>query len=344
MHPDLWYLYGQMLRSRLFEELVSDLWDDGYISGEMHMGIGEEGIVAGVLDHLEEGDALALDHRGTAPLVMRGVSSYALMAELLGRPDGLCAGQGGHMHLYSPEHLAASSGIVGAAGPAGAGFALAGQLQRPGSAAFAFFGEGALNEGMLMESFNLAAVWQLPLLFICKDDGWAIFTRTDSTSRSTPLERARGFGMTAISVDGNDPLSVWRAAGSLLATIRAGEGPAFLHATCTRPHAHFLGDPLLRMAKGKRRDGLGSLVRSLTRIRGDSFRGRARTSAELARMLRQTAVDRDHSGRDPVDLTRRQLLEIDRVRVEQLEQETAAALAAEMAPLLADLQEMVGRP
>jgi pyruvate dehydrogenase E1 component alpha subunit len=118
MNPDLWDLYRQMLRSRLFEAAVMRLWREGKISGEMHLGRGEEAIAAGVVAHLQDGDALALDHRGTAPLLMRGMDPVLLLREFLGRADGLCAGMGGHMHLFSPSHLAASSGIVGAAGPA----------------------------------------------------------------------------------------------------------------------------------------------------------------------------------------------------------------------------------
>jgi TPP-dependent pyruvate/acetoin dehydrogenase alpha subunit len=115
MPPDLWSLYPLMLKSRLLEEAIAGLWDEGSISGEMHLGTGEEAIVAGVVSHLKEGDALALDHRGTAALVMRGVDPVLLLREMLGRPDGLCGGKGGHMHLFSKEHLSASSGIVGAA-------------------------------------------------------------------------------------------------------------------------------------------------------------------------------------------------------------------------------------
>ncbi|MEJ2267197.1 MAG: thiamine pyrophosphate-dependent enzyme, partial [Anaerolineales bacterium] len=154
---DLWDLYRQMLRSRLFEQSVQELWEAGKISGEMHMGIGEEAIVAGVVCQLQEGDAMALDHRGTPPLIMRGVDPVLLLRELLGRPDGLCRGMGGHMHLFSRKHLAASSGIVGASGPAGVGFALAAEYLRPGNVAVAFFGEGSVNQGMMMEAMNLAA-------------------------------------------------------------------------------------------------------------------------------------------------------------------------------------------
>jgi TPP-dependent pyruvate/acetoin dehydrogenase alpha subunit len=131
MEADLWSLYTQMLRSRLFEEKITELWTAGHISGEMHLGVGEEAIVAGIIAHLQEGDALALDHRGTPPLVMRGIDLGSLLRELLGKKDGLCGGWGGHMHLFSRELLAASTGIVGATGPMGVGFALSAQNLRP---------------------------------------------------------------------------------------------------------------------------------------------------------------------------------------------------------------------
>ena len=143
MPPDQWSLYSLMLKSRLLEEAVVKLWHDGLISGEMHLGTGEEAVNAGVVAHLREGDAMALDHRGTAALMMRGVDPVLILREMLGRPDGLCGGKGGHMHLFSKEHLAASSGIVGASGPTASGFALSAQYLRPGAVAVAFFGEGA---------------------------------------------------------------------------------------------------------------------------------------------------------------------------------------------------------
>jgi len=152
MQTDSWHLYRLMLRSRLFEEAVRTLWVRGLISGEMHLGLGEEGIVAGITANMQPEDALALDHRGTPPMVMIGVDLELILRELLGKPTGLCAGKGGHMHLFSPEHRAASSGIVGAAGPTASGFALAAQLLRPGSLAIAYFGEGAINQGMLEQS------------------------------------------------------------------------------------------------------------------------------------------------------------------------------------------------
>ena len=209
MSPDIWSLYSLMLKSRLFEEAVTQLWKDGLISGEMHLGTGEEAIVAGIVSQLRDGDSMALDHRGTPPMLMRGVDPALILRELLGYADGLCGGMGGHMHLYSREHLAASSGIVGAAGPTAAGFALSAQHLRPGAIAVAFFGEGAMNQGMLMESLNLASVWNLPVLFVCKYDGWSITTQSERTTGGTLDERSRGLGVPAV------PMLAWKPTARL---------------------------------------------------------------------------------------------------------------------------------
>ena len=249
MPPHLFSLYAMMLHSRLFEEAVAQLWHSGVISGEMHLGTGEEAIAAGVVSQLQKGDALALDHRGTPPLLMHGVDPVLILRELLGLPEGLCGGQGGHMHLFSKEHLAASSGIVGASGPAGVGFALAAQYLRPGSIAVAFFGDGAINQGMLMESLNLASAWKLPLIFVCKDDRWSITTESRLMTGGTLAGRAHGFGIPYNEVDGRDVRLVWQAAQRAIQTARAGYGPTFLHAHCVHLEAHFLGYQLLRATR-----------------------------------------------------------------------------------------------
>jgi len=310
-----------MLRSRLFEEAVARLWQEGKISGEMHLGIGEEAIVAGVLDHLQEGDALALDHRGTPPLLMRGVDPVLLLQELLGRSDGLCAGMGGHMHLFSPPHLAASSGIVGASGPAAAGFALAAQHLRPEAVAVAFFGEGAMNQGMLLEALNLAAVWKLPALFVCKDNAWALATRSSSVIGGMLTDRARGFGLHVAEVDGSDVEAVWHAAKDALERMRTGDGPSFLHAHCVHPEGHFLGDPLLRIARQpvrQMRQMSGPLMRSITRREGASIRERATGLGTILSLIRTTFQEKSLQQRDPVARARKELLS-DAPRLETLE-------------------------
>ena len=247
--PDVWALYRLMFCSRVFEEAVARLWQAGQISGEMHLSMGEEAIMAGIVSQLIDGDALALDHRGTAPLLMRGVDPALLLREFLGQPQGLCGGRGGHMHLFSRDHLAASSGIVGSAGPIAAGFALAAQYLRPGAVSIGFFGDGAINQGMLLESLNLAAVWKLPVLFVCKDNQWAITTQSEAVSGGQGLSRAQGFGLNAIEVDGLNVLAVWHAAHEALQLARAGHGPTFLLAHCVHLEGHFLGDPLFDMMR-----------------------------------------------------------------------------------------------
>jgi TPP-dependent pyruvate/acetoin dehydrogenase alpha subunit len=247
MKPDIEPLYRQMARIRFFEQAQADLWRRGLIPGEMHLGIGEEAVAAGVLAHLEEGDALAIDHRSTPPLVARGVDLASMLLEVMGDEAGLCRGMGGHMHLFSREQLAGSSGIVGSSAPIGAGFALAAQYLNPGTMAFSFFGDGAANQGMLLESLNLAVAWKLPLVFVCKDNSWAITTRSCSVTGGDLLRRARSFGMPAHRVDGSRVEKVWTAAGKAVRRARAGRGPSFILASCPRMEGHFLGDPLLRV-------------------------------------------------------------------------------------------------
>ncbi len=334
MSIDLWSLYALMLRSRLFEEAVSQLWHEGLISGEMHLGTGEEAIVAGVVAHLREGDALALDHRSSSALLMRGVDAILILRELLGYPDGLCAGMGGHMHLYSKEHLAASSGIVGAAGPAAVGFALASQYLRPGAVTVAFFGEGAMNQGMLMESLNLASAWNLPVLFVCKDDNWSITTTSQQMTGGDLSERARGLGVLAVEVDGRDVSAVWEAAGRAIESARPGQGPTFLRARCVHIEGHFLGYQLLRTVRAPLRElpGLASpLTQSFLRPGGAAIAERLAGLTTVVSTLASTVRDpRQDRANDPLRRARA-TLEAEPARLQELEDH----LETEMSHILA---------
>jgi pyruvate dehydrogenase E1 component alpha subunit len=333
MEPDIWRLYRHMLRSRRFEEAVARLWEEGRIFGEMHLGVGEEAIVAGVVDQLREGDAMALDHRGTPPLLMRGVDPVLLLREFLGRADGLCAGMGGHMHLFAPAHLAASSGIVGAAGPAAAGFALAARYLRPEAAAISFFGEGAMNQGMLMEAMNLAVVWKLPILFVCKDNAWAITTPATATQGGDLIDRARGFGMPADAVDGCDVEAVWSTANAALARARSGDGPTFMLARCIHLEGHYLGDPLLRAARNPVKEMLPMvepLLKATFRRRGTPMRERFDSLRNVVNRVRSVSQEASSQEEDPL-IRARQSLQADVERLEDLEalvdQEMEAAIA-----------------
>jgi TPP-dependent pyruvate/acetoin dehydrogenase alpha subunit len=301
-------LYFDMVRMRLFEEALSDLWSRGRISGEMHPGVGEEAIAAGVVSHLREGDALALDYRPTPVLVGRGVDMEAMFLEMLGSERGLCHGHGGHMHLFSPAHLAASTGIVGSPAPLATGLALAGHHLRPDSVALAFFGDGAANQGMVMESLNLAVVWKLPVVFVCKDNGWAVTTRSKDLTGGRLTRRARAFGMTAVSVDGRDVTRVSKAAGRAIDRARKGGGPTFLLLRCRRPRGHFADDPLVRAVRHP-----GELLAMLPALVGNAtqsdapFSQRIRSLGHLVRTLFRVAVDQWLVRWDPLPRARRRL-------------------------------------
>lgn len=342
MSPDLWSLYSLMLKSRLFEEAAAKLWHEGLISGEMHLGTGEEAIIAGIVSHLKDGDAMALDHRGTAAMLMRGVDSVLLMREFLGYQNGLCCGMGGHMHLFSKEHLTASSGIVGAEGPTAAGFALAAQMLRPGAIAVAFFGDGAMNQGMLMESMNLASVWKLPVLFVCKDDGWGITTKAEVASGGDFNERARSFGIPAVEVDGLDVSKVWDASGPAIESIRSGQGPIFLHAKCVHFEGHFLGfqpirvvrDPLKEMPKIA-----VPLTKSFLRIGGASLGERmAGMKSVMSSVITALRDPRSDPNNDP--LTRaRVTLQSDPAKLKALEDQLEKDINNLLTNILGEVQQ-----
>ncbi len=334
MDVDLWKLYRMMFEIRCVEERIKSLWQAGLISGEMHLGTGEEAVIVGVVDHIRDGDALALDHRSTPPLIARGVDPVLIFKELLGQTDGLCAGQGGHMHLMSADHLVASSGIVGSAGPMAAGFSLAGQMLRPNSITVAFFGEGALNQGMLLESLNLAVIWKLPLLFVCKDNRWAITSPSQELTGGSIFDRAHGFGLSCRDVDGLDAEAAWRAAGEEIQRIRSGGGPGFIRARCSRLDGHFLGDPapVLLRNPGELAKRTGPLIRASLSLRGAGTKERLNSLGGVTRLLRQLAARQE----DPVTLLRdriagesQRLNVLEREVAEQVEAAAAQALAGE---------------
>ncbi len=324
----------------MFEEAMAQLWHEGLISGEMHLGTGEEAIIAGVVAHLREGDAMALDHRPSAALLMRGVDPVLILREMLGYPDGLCGGMGGHMHLFSKEHLAASSGIVGAEGPTATGFALAAQYSRPGTVAVAFFGDGAMNQGMLMESMNLASVWNLPVLFVCKDDGWAITTQSNQVTGGDLGERARGLGVPAVEVDGRDVSAVWEAVDRAIESARSGQGPTFLHARCVHFEGHFLGFQLIRIVRAPLREmpGIaGPLTQSFMRPGGATLRERlAGLKTVIAALLSTVRDPRQDLTNDPISRAR-VTLQAEPARLQELEDQIEKEISNVLASALVEV-------
>jgi pyruvate dehydrogenase E1 component alpha subunit len=250
-----------------------------------------------------------VDYRSTPPFVARGVSLEALFRELLGDPDGLDGGRGGHMHLLSPEHRAASTGIVGAPAPVACGFGLAAQPAGAGGVSVAFFGDGAVNEGMVMEALNLASVWRLPVVFVCKDNRWAVTTRSGAMTGGGLRRRAEGLGVPVTRVDGRDAVAVWHAAGRAVSRARGGAGPTFLLARVERLEGHFLDDPLVRIATDVRELGaeVVPLVRGLRGGAGASGWVRARALAGLTRTIGTAAFDGVRPRRDPLVAMRRRI-------------------------------------
>ena len=300
-------LWRQMLRSRRLEEAVIDLWESGKISGEMHLGTGEEAVIAGVLANLRDGDAISIDHRSTPPLVGRGVDLTSMILEQLGSPEGLCAGMGGHMHMFSAEHLAASSGITGSSVPVGVGFALAAQLLRPDSLAVAFLGEGSMNQGMAMESLNLAAAWKLPLVVVCKDSRWAITTRSASVTRGDMVARAKALGVPGVKVDGLRVDKVYNVASRAAARARRGSGPSFIHATCIHLDGHFLKDPVLRLFSEpveQVKQMSGPLIKAMLKKPGAAPAGRFASLCGIGQSCMGLGLD-TYGRRDPLAVGRR---------------------------------------
>lgn len=340
MPYDLTSLYVLMKRSRLFEEAIHCLWREGLISGEMHLGTGEEAIIAGVVSLLRADDAMAVDHRSSAAFFMRGVDPILLLREMLGREDGLCGGRGGHMHLFSREHLAASSGIVGAPGPSAVGFALAAQALRPEAVAVGFFGEGAMNQGMLLESINLAAVWKLPVLFVCKDDGWAITTRPEASTAGGMGERVRGLGVEYVEVDGLEVEQVRQTASRAIERARLGMGPTFMRARCVHLEAHFLGLPLVRTMRHPARE-IPSLavpmLRAFMRPGGASARERlAGIRIVLSAVMDTWRDPRRDAVNDPI-LRARSALVSDESGLQILEDRIEAEISAVVAAALEEV-------
>ncbi len=300
---DLLGLYKSLYTARAFELAQAQLWHQGLISGELHLGTGEEAIAAGVVAHINPGDGVAIDHRSTPVLSLLGVDMTLMIKEMLGREDGLCRGRGGHMHLFSLEHLAASSGIVGAAPPLAAGFALAAKRLRPGRVGIAFFGDGAANQGIVMEAQNLAVAWSLPLIFICKDNSWAITTKSAAVTGGDLVRRAESFGLSAHQADGLDVMAVWKTAGRAFDDARRGKGAQFLLLACTRLDGHLLGDPLLRVARRPVKEGFEEFRKIAAGVFSRSGGGIGDRAAGVAAMLKTLkAARRDlyDSRDDPV--------------------------------------------
>jgi len=236
-------LLSQMHVIRAFEYAAEKGWKDGRIYGSVHLYIGEEAIAVGVCANLRQSDYLASYHRGHGHSIAKGADPIRMMKELFGRADGICGGKGGSMHVadFSVGMLGAN-GVVGDGAAIAVGAGLSIRLRGEDRIAVAFIGDGAVNRGPFMEALNWAQVYALPVLFVCEDNAYASSTRTSSVTGGTVIDRARSFGMVAEAVDGNDIFAVDRLASDLVQRVRAGNGPALVHAKTYRWYGHTTRD------------------------------------------------------------------------------------------------------
>lgn len=241
---DLLELHRRMLVIRGFEERVAALYRDGEVPGFVHLSIGQEATAVGACWPLAPDDVITSTHRGHGHCLAKGSGPAAMFAELMAKDAGSNRGRGGSMHIADPAlGIFGANGIVGAGLPIAAGAATAAQLRHDGTIAVAFFGDGAVAHGTFHEAVNLAAVWQLPVVFFCEDNGYAEFSPSSTQHAATLAERAAGYGIGHVAVDGNDVVAVVEVMQRVVDGVRGGGGPVLVEATTYRWHGHYEGDP-----------------------------------------------------------------------------------------------------
>jgi pyruvate dehydrogenase E1 component alpha subunit len=290
-------LLRTMWRIRLFEERVAQLKRNLQVHGLIHLSIGGEGVAAAVCGQLRDEDAVYSGHRAHGHAVAKGAAVNAVMAELMGRVDGLCRGLGGSMHLVDAEHgFMGATGVVGGNLPLALGSALAAHLRGGDRVSVVFFGDGAVQAGHFNETINLAALWRLPLIFVCENNGMAEFTtRAEHSTIELVSNVVAPYGFDRETVNGSDVPAVYDAFGSFLEAARGGQGPFLLECLTYRRRGHYEGDQ---------------------------------------QKYRDAAAEQEWEERDPVaQLTRRALEEgwIDDDRAKEIEREAAAEIAAAVA-------------
>jgi acetoin:2,6-dichlorophenolindophenol oxidoreductase subunit alpha len=233
-------LYESMVLIRRVEERLRDDSAAGKLPGAVHLYIGEEAVAAGVCAHLDDRDYATSTHRGHGHFLAKGGDVRAMMAEIWAKREGICQGMGGSMHVADiSKGILGANGIVGAGLSIATGAAFGAKLDGDGKVAVCFFGDGAANQGALMETLNLSTLWQLPVIFVCEHNGFSEFTPAAEVTAGRISDRARAFSMPATEVDGNDVTDVWRAAGEAIRRAREGGGPSFIEAHTYRIQGHF---------------------------------------------------------------------------------------------------------
>lgn len=242
---DLVQMYRVMVRIRLFEKKINELFLKGLVPGTIHLYMGQEAIAVGVCSALETNDIILGTHRPHGHAIAKGIDPKYLMAEVLGRSTGCCRGRGGSMHVGDvSKGMLPALAIVASGIPIAAGIALSFKLRKKSRISVSFFGDGATNEGAFHEGLNLAAVWKLPVIFVCENNLYGVSTRiSDVTMLENLSDRASGYGMPGLIVDGNNVEDVFFAAHDAVSRARRGKGPTFIECKTYRHSGHSRTDP-----------------------------------------------------------------------------------------------------
>jgi len=236
-------MYTQMAKIRVFEDNANQLYLDAKMPGLTHMYSGEEAVAVGICEALKVTDKITSTHRGHGHCMAKGADFRQMFCELLGKVKGYCRGKGGSMHIADQTNgnLGANAIVGGSMGIA-TGSALRAKLQKSNDVTVCFFGDGATAQGLMYEVMNMAALWKLPVIYACENNGYSEYTSTDEIAAGEILERARAFGIEAFNVDGQDVIAVNKLASELVEKARKGKGPFFIELMTYRYHGHHVGD------------------------------------------------------------------------------------------------------
>jgi pyruvate dehydrogenase E1 component alpha subunit len=247
-------MFERMLLIRRVEERLAADFHSGKLPGAVHLYIGQEAVAVGMCAHLTDRDWITGTHRGHGHFLAKGGDPRAMVAEIYAKKNGICKGMGGSMHVADfSKGIIGANGIVGGGLAITAGAAWAAKLEKGGRVAVCFFGDGAANQGVFMETLNISTLWQLPMIFMCEHNTFSEFSPSVTVTAGEIVDRARAFGIPSVVVDGNDIVAVWRAAGDAVARARRSEGPSFIECRTYRIRGHIEAEALF-LGGGKYRE------------------------------------------------------------------------------------------
>jgi len=284
-------MYRKMLQIRLFEEKVFELYGQNMVPGTIHLYAGQEAVAVGVCSTLRKDDYITSTHRGHGHCIAKGADLKRVMAEILGKRTGYCKGKGGSMHIadFSVGVLGATA-VVGAGLPIATGAALSIKLRKTDQVSVCFFGDGASNQGTFHESLNIAAIWQLPVVFVCENNLYAMGTRQTRVMRIENIaDRATAYGMPGVTVDGNDVLAVYKAAETAVERARKGEGPTLLECKTYRHKGHSRMDPAKYRPKEEVEEWLAK--DPIKRLRSKLLEANIMSEAEMEEVEREVTAE-----------------------------------------------------